>query len=144
MERPRVELGARGLGCPRRNRTRPQLGIHHGPSRAHSLGVLLCSDLSELQRPWQSVDRTTRVSTFCVNAVFNWLSDVEPNVAIRRYLIEHEIQREDYKFECYQFLAWLVRNGYAEDFDIETFHTDSSGCVNRGDEKTERFARWER
>jgi len=77
-------------------------------------------------------------SDYGVLCVVDWLSDVEPRLALCAFLDAHPEQKEPYHFEDDQFVAWLLANGYAEEVHTDEFHVGDYGTADyKSDEQLE-------
>ena len=68
-------------------------------------------------------------SSYTVMGIFWTLVQVDPNKKRKEWLELHPEQREDYKFSCYEFVAWLVAENVIEEMDFcEWFIGAYGGC----------------
>lgn len=70
-------------------------------------------------------------SDYGVLAVVRWLSPDAPKVALTRYLEQHPGEAEDYFFNEYHFVAWLLENRYAEEVESDELHVGSYSTPNK-------------
>lgn len=66
-------------------------------------------------------------SDYHVVAILEWLTEKTPAACKDEFLEAFPTARERYEFDGYQFVGWLVRQGYAQDLPAIEMHTDDYG-----------------
>jgi hypothetical protein len=64
-------------------------------------------------------------SDYNVPGVFRALKEINPDYFLERYLSEFPEQREEYSFERYQFINWLLNQDLIESIDHLEWHLDN-------------------
>lgn len=69
-----------------------------------------------------------KYSDYSIKAVLEWLRGT-PEEARDIWLEAHPEQRKEYEFEEYEFISWLISEGYAQDLEAEELHLEDYSSV---------------
>lgn len=89
--------------------------------------VAMSTQHAASNRPPVVIATAGAYSDYNVVAILEWLTEKTPAVCKDEFLEAFPEARERYLFDGYQFVGWLVRQGYAQDLPAIEMHTDDYG-----------------